>query len=122
MAKFLLKAGKEYVGNAADGTRKLVKAGEILETTTKRQEEFCRKYPDRYQEVRSNAYPVPPKAAPAPKNEVQDTETVEIDIDKLEKMDTRQLLTFARENSIDIKGAVKREDILKKIKEASTEE
>lgn len=46
---------------------------------------------------------------------MKETQVEEVDMDKLKAMPVRELLTWARERHIDIKGAVKKDDILKNI-------
>lgn len=46
----------------------------------------------------------------------------EVDMDKLKAMNARELLNWAREHNVDVKGAVKKEDIVKNIETALTEQ
>jgi hypothetical protein len=46
------------------------------------------------------------------------TEVEEVDLDKLKAMPVRDLLVWARERKIDVKGAVKKDDILRNIENA----
>lgn len=50
-------------------------------------------------------------------NEEGDT-VEEVDMDKLKAMPVRELLVWARDHNVDIKGAVKKDDILKNIESA----
>lgn len=123
MARFILLAGKEYFGRQKDGTRKVVKAGEEFETISEKHAEFCRKYKDRYQEITgpmfarpmTNTLPAPVKRNPE-KEVPTEVEEIEVDLDKIEKMDLRELLVFCRKAGIDVKGSVRRDDIIKAIK------
>lgn len=45
-------------------------------------------------------------------------EVEEVDLDKLKAMPVRELLVWARNHNVDIKGAVKKDDILKNIESA----
>lgn len=45
-------------------------------------------------------------------------EVEEVDMDKLKAMPVRELLVWARDHNVDIKGAVKKDDILKNIESA----
>lgn len=125
MARFILMSGKDHFGLKKTGTRQVIKAGDEFEAVSEKHAEFCRKYPDRYQEVKggfarpvSNTLPAPVKPVPIKKVETKsaEPETVEIDVDNLDKMDLRELLVLCRKAGIDTKGAVRKEDIVKAIK------
>lgn len=122
MARFILLAGKEYTGKNKDGTRQIVRAGEEFEANSEKHAEFCRKYKDRYQEITGPMFARPmTNSLPAPnvkKAQPKEPETVEIDVDNLDKMDLRELLVLCKQAGIDTKGLVRKDDIVKKIKAA----
>lgn len=131
MEKFRLKAGTHTSGLGKTGTRKIYIPGEEIESESEKQTEFMRKYPDKYEELTSRSFskgPITKGSVPRTSVEktkiasAKDTEVVEIDPKMFDKMDTRQLLQFARDNKIEIKGATNREEILSHIKVALTEE
>lgn len=51
----------------------------------------------------------------------QQEQVEEVDMDKLKAMNARELLNWAREHNVDVKGAVKKEDIVKNIETALSE-
>lgn len=122
MARFILLAGKEFSGKQKNGNRKILRAGDEFEANSEKHAEFCRKYKDRYQEIIGPSFMRPvSNSLPAPvlkKAESKETETIEIDVDNLDKMDLRELLVLCRKAGIDTKGAVRKDDIVKAIKTA----
>lgn len=113
----MLLAGKHHRGIGMKGTRQTIEAGQIFIASSDKEAAFCRKYPDRYQEVRSEEYPVV-KANVTPVG-ANSTETIEIDMEALAKMSVIQLLNFAKQNDIDLKGATNKDGILKAIRAAA---
>lgn len=116
-AKFLLMAGKHHRGSIINGTLVTVEPGQVFECISEKEAEFCRKYPDRYQEVRSEVYPTV-KATVATVGKPE-SEVIEIDMENLARMNFFQLMNFAKQNGIDIKDAKDKDAILKAIREAA---
>lgn len=52
------------------------------------------------------------------KKNKESEEVEEVDLDKLKAMPVRELLVWARNHNVDIKGAIKKDDILKNIESA----
>lgn len=136
MPRFVLLSGRYHHGKQKFGTRITVKPGEAFDTYTDKQTAYCRKYPDMFQEVagplpvfRGKVVPLTPSdtvpiTTPSPEvsaKTMEEVETVTIDFDQLKKMNVRDLLMFARENGISVKGT-KKEDILKDIETAINNE
>lgn len=117
-AKFLLMSGKHHRGIGMRGTRQTIEPGQVFVAISEKEAEFCRKYPDRYQEVRSEAIPVV-RTSVKTNDKDDNAETVEIDLNDLMKMTTIQLMNFAKQNGIELKGANNKETIIKAIREAA---
>lgn len=116
MARFQVLAGGHAIGNKAKGTQKVYKKngphGDIFETDTEKQTQFCKKYPDKYKLVEE---PVNfSRRTPSPTQ--KDVEEVEIDMGKLDSMTVAELNNFAREYDINTHGLKKRDELLKQIK------
>lgn len=126
MARFVLRAGKLHRGRQKDYNRVTINPGEAFETVSEKETEFCRKYPENFQEV---AGPLPQFAGTMvnsngvridtvtndPVNPaVVNGDTVEVDMKKLESMNMRDLLLFCRTNGITTRGLNKSE-VLKDI-------
>lgn len=118
-AKFLLMAGKHHRGSQQAGTRVTVEPGQVFEAMNENEAIYCRKYPDRYQEVRSEVYPV--VKARVSTVGAAEPEIIEIDMENLARMNIIQLLNFTKQNGIDTKGAKDKDSILKAIREAASE-
>lgn len=116
-ARFLLQSGKHHRGNGAEGTRQTIIPGQVFEVASEKEAEFCRKYPDRYTELKSEEYPViKALITPATKKE---PEVIEIDMDRLAGMSVQQLQNFCTQNGINIKDAKTKDDLIKAIRNAA---
>lgn len=116
----MLLAGRHARGHQDTNNLITIMPGEIFETISEKEADFCRKYPDRYQEVRSEVYP-PIRAAVKPVTPSAPEETVVVNLEELAKMNVMQLLSFCRQNGIDLKGATSKDKILEAIKNAASE-
>jgi hypothetical protein len=145
MPRFVLLSGRYHHGKQKYGTRITVKPGEAFDTYTERQTQYCRKYPEMFQEVagvlpvfKGKVVPITPSDkvpvvanmpeipevsdAEVQQEGIEEVETVTVDMEQLKKMNMRDLLMFARENGISVKGT-KKDEIIKDIEAAlSTEE
>lgn len=136
MAKFKVIAGKHVTGSQKSGNRKTYSKDQTFDTSSELETAFCLKYPDKF-ELIGSAKGVPPTARETsnmekdilhgpeenrspregPRFPEPPPDEVEVDMSKLEKMDAKQLTEFATKYEIPLKGAKKKDEILKIIKD-----
>lgn len=130
MALFLLIAGRHGTGSKKGGTQKIYESAKgadreklngmnLIETENPKEVEVFRKNPEKFKEVTGDPrYDTKLRMtyAPVAKQEPEVEEEAAFDPSSLDKMTIDQLREFATSNHVDLKGAIRKNDIVATLK------